>query len=61
MSYRWISSFALTLAYTDLYAQTNTIKGRVVKLDGSPVMYATACILNDGKVVARRQLELPFL
>ena len=52
VGYRWIFSFILTLACTALYAQTNTIRGRVVESDGSPVMYATACILNDGKVVA---------
>ena len=52
MSYRWFLSFILTMAYTALYAQTNTIKGRVVEPDGSSVMYATACVLNGGKVVA---------
>ena len=52
MNYRWIFSFILTLACTALFAQTNTLRGRVVEPDGSPVMYATACILNDGKVVA---------
>lgn len=37
-----------------MYAQSkaNTVKGLVVETDGLPVMYATACIMNDGKVVA---------
>ena len=52
MIYRWIFSFILALAYTALYAQTNTIKGRVVEPDGSSVMYATACVMNGGKVMA---------
>ena len=52
MNCRCIFFFILTLVDMVLYAQTNTIKGRVVEPDGLPVMYATACILDGGKVVA---------
>ena len=37
-----------------MFAQSkaNMVKGLVVETDGSPVMYATACVMNDGRVVA---------
>ena len=50
--YRCFFTFILIFASSILYAQNNILKGQVVETDGSPVMYATVCVLNDGKVVA---------
>ena len=54
MRNKWFLSFMLTLACTAIYAQqnTSTVRGRVVDADGSPVMYASVCLLDDGKVAA---------
>ena len=47
-------SIILALVCTTIYAQqdASTVRGRVVDADGSPVMYASVCLLADGKVAA---------
>ena len=47
-------SIILALVCTTIYAQqdASTVRGRVVDTDDSPVMYASVCLLADGKVAA---------
>lgn len=54
MQVKWIILMMLLWPTTIMFAQSkgNMVKGLVVEPDGLPVMYATACIMNDGKVVA---------
>ena len=54
MRNKWILFIMLTIACTATHAQQNTctVRGRVVDADDSPVMYASVCLLADGKVAA---------
>ncbi len=51
---KWHLSIILISVCTTIYAQqnTSTVRGRVVDTDDSPVMYASVCLLADGKVAA---------
>ena len=54
MCNKWFLSIILALTCTTMHAQQNssTVRGWVVDADDSPVMYASVCLLADGKVEA---------
>ena len=54
MKLKIIIIFLLAMEGTTLFAQQNinTIKGRVSGNEGTPVMFATVCVLNNETIVA---------